>query len=150
MKYLVTESLIDFLNEEETIASIEDLKIIIKNEKKCFALISAYHKGSTNDDNAKNTKKLHRILDKISPKVLSLTGEWDENIPERSFFVLKPEKEKCKNFRKKIEKIAKHFEQESYLYSIKGDIVIFYLDGKVDDIGDDLKVKNKYVGFKFE
>ncbi len=150
MKKLVTESLVDFLNEEETIASAKDLKVIIKNGKKCFAIMSAYQKDSTNEENGKNTKKLHKILKKISPKVISVTGEWDDNIPEKSFFALKPEKDDCKVFRNKIKKVATHFKQESYLYSLKGDIVLFYINGKVDDIGDELKVKNKYVGFKFE
>ena len=150
MKKIVKESLVDFLNEEETIASMKDLSVIVKNGQKCFAILSAYQKKTTNEENATNTVKLQKILKKISPKVLPVTGEWDHNIPEKSFFALKPEDEDCKKFRKKIHKIADHFNQESYLYSIKGDIVIDYVNGKVDDIGDDLSITNSYVGFKFE
>lgn len=149
---LVKESLEEILNEEETLTEITKISDIIKSLKgdECFAIISAYQKDKTNEENSKNTEELLNILNKTSPNVIPLTGEWDENIPEKSFFALKPDNKSCDEFKNEMKELAKKYNQESILYSLEGDIVIIYTNGKVDDIGDDLNVTKTYVGFKFE
>lgn len=152
MKKLIKESIDSYLNEIETIVNINKLSDIVKHlqGKENFAVISAYQKGKTNEDNSKNTKKLLKVLKKMSKKVIPLTGEWDENIPEKSFFVLQGENMKHLDFFKKIKKISDFFNQDSFLYSKESDIIIVNKNNSIDDIGDDLNISNSYVGFKFE
>jgi MinD-like ATPase involved in chromosome partitioning or flagellar assembly len=142
----------EVLNEIETIVNVNKLSDIVKHlqGKENFAVISAYQKGKTNEENSQNTKKLLKYIKGFSPKVIPLTGEWDKNIPEKSFFVLQPEDMKSKDFLSKIKKISDAFNQDSFLYSKKSDILIVNKDKSVDDIGDDLNITNSYVGFKFK
>ena len=151
MKFkLVRESLI---TEEESVIPVNNLKDMIQHlqgGEDCFAIISAYQKDKTNEENSLLTHQLKELLEKRSTKVIPLTGEWDENIPEKSFFVLKPDSKSCEDFKIDMDEIARSYNQESYLFSLRGDILIHYTNGETDDIGDDLNVTNNYVGFKFE
>jgi len=148
---LIKESIKSYLNEVETIVKIDKLNDVIKHlqGKENFAVVSAYQKGKTNEENSKNTKKLLKVLNKISGKVIPLTGEWDENIPEKSFFVLQ-DKMTHADFFKKIKKISDFFNQDSFLYSKESDIILVNKDDSIDDIGDDLNITNSYVGFTFK
>jgi 2'-5' RNA ligase len=141
-----------WLYEEESIVTYNELDDIVKGlNAECFAIISAFVKGKSNNYNSKATKLLFdRVLKPLSTKIIKLTGQWDVNVYETSFFVLKPENMDCNNFMGLIERTALIFGQESYLWSDNGDIILNYTDGSEDDIGDDLKITNSYVGFKFE
>lgn len=152
MKKLINESIDPYLNEIETIVNINKLSDIIKHikGKENFAIISAYQKGKTNEENSKNTKKLLKVLKKISKKIIPLTGEWDVNIPEKSFFALQGDNMEHLIFFKKIKIISDFFNQDSFLYSIESDIIIVNKNNSIDDIGDDLNITNTYVGFKFK
>ena len=137
---------------QESIVKVDNLTDIVKHIQTTehFAVISAYQKGKTNEENSRATLQLEKLLNSFSPKVIPLTGEWDENIPEKSFFVLQPEKFTPESFLKIIKNISDKFGQESFLYSKEGDIIIVNKDNSIDDIGDDLNITNSYVGFKFK
>ncbi len=149
---LIKESIKSYLNEVETIIKIDKLTDVIKHlqGKENFAVLSAYQKGKTNEDNSNNTKKLLKVLKKISGKVIPLTGEWDENIPEKSFFVLQGKNMDHNEFFNKIKKISNFFNQDSFLYSKESDIILVNKDDSIDDIGDELNITNSYVGFTFK
>ena len=149
---LIKETLSDYINEVESIVKVNKLTDIVKHLQGAdfFAVLSAYQKGKTNEENSESTGTLEKKLKSFSPKVIPITGEWDKNIPEKSFFVLKPENASHKSFLKTIKKISKEFNQESFLYSKKGDIIIVNNDNTINDIGDDLNITHSYAGFKFE
>ena len=140
------------MGEEETIVPYTDLDDIVKElNAECFAIISGFVTDKSNNYNSKATELLHnKVLKPLNTKIIKMTGQWDANVLETSFFVLKPEDMDCDKFKDLMMKTAQTFKQESYLWSDNGDILINYTDGSVDDIGDDLNVTNSYVGFKFE
>jgi GNAT superfamily N-acetyltransferase len=140
------------MTEEESIVQYDQLDDVVKAlSDECFAIISAFVKNKSNDYNSNATDLLYeKVLKPLDGEIIKMTGQWDENVLETSFLVRKPDDMECNDFMGIIERAARIFKQESYLWNDRGDIIINYTDGSDDDIGDDLNVRNSYVGFKFE
>lgn len=148
MKYL--DRFVTFEKNQSIIHAKQINDILQYIESGCFGILSAYHKDNTIPENEKHTRKLKRILKKANYQPLRIIGQWSTESNEISYVVQKPDNMSCAEFEDSLKEIAQDFDQDAFVFSRNGDVILINKDGSIKDIPDDFQIKDTFFGFTFK
>ena len=114
----------------------------------CFGIMSAFRDNYTFEENEKRSLKLKKVLQNWNP--IKIIGQYKADSNETSYIVEKPDAMTCEEFEDALCEFAQDFEQESFVFSRDGDVILIFADGKIQDISDTFKIDDTYVSFSFD
>ena len=132
------------LEEDKTIVSSEDAEKLEEIFKGYVGILSP-HQIKDNKRNNKASKELKKILEKFKFNYVVGIGEWDDDTDthEQSYIVSKHPELIEKEFFEILKKLAKKFEQEAFIFGKEGDYKLYFLDGKVENIGSGIEFEDE-------
>ena len=146
MKYL---SNFKTFEENKSIVQMDKLDDVYNYvQSGCFGILSAFKNNATPEQNSKHTIELKKILNQFNP--IKIIGQWNSETPEISFIIQKPKNINCTKFEQELKKISDHFNQEAFIFSRDGDVILHHHDDSITDINDHFKIADKYFSFKFD
>jgi hypothetical protein len=127
----------------------------IKLNKNDFAVISAYRKKYTKEENINRNRNLRYEFNKRQMGIYPLVGHWREcqidgieykdcpenklvDVIERSYLVIRPKELSLDDFKSLIQQLVKQFEQDCAILSVDGNIGTINALGNVDFFGSEV------------
>jgi hypothetical protein len=116
----------------------------------CFGILSAFKDDSTFEENEDRSFELKSVLKDANYNPIKIIGQYDSDSNETSYIVEKPDSMTNEEFEDSLAEFAQDFEQESFLFSRDGDVILIFADGKIKDVSDTFKIDDTYVSFTFD